>query len=146
MRKKKKKITERVFRHWNMLPKEVVESPSLEKFQRHLDVALRRYGLGVILVVLGSRLDSLVLKATKNLDYSVIPYKLFHSFFLSISSDTAWDSVQLYHPSHANTLCQQISGIDTETSTPSPFSTFDCLFLLSVTFSYPGTNALTQQT
>lgn len=36
-----------------MLPKEVVESPSLEKFQRHLDVALRRYGLGVILVVLG---------------------------------------------------------------------------------------------
>lgn len=49
----KKNITGRVFRHWNKFLREVVETVSLEKFQRHLDVALRRCGLGVILVMVG---------------------------------------------------------------------------------------------
>jgi len=30
-----------VIKHWNRLPREVVESPSLELFERHVDVAFR---------------------------------------------------------------------------------------------------------
>jgi len=34
-------FSEEVFERWNMLPREVVDSPSLEVFMQHVDVAPR---------------------------------------------------------------------------------------------------------
>jgi len=37
---KKNFFTERVIKQWNRLPRELVESPSLEVFKKHTDIAL----------------------------------------------------------------------------------------------------------
>ena len=38
---RKSLFTERVSRHWNRLPREVVEAPSLEVFKKRVDMALQ---------------------------------------------------------------------------------------------------------
>jgi len=63
---RKNVFTDRVVRRWNRLPREVVESPSLEMLKKMCRCGTSGYGL-VGMVVLGGWLDLMILKVFSNL-------------------------------------------------------------------------------
>lgn len=59
---------ERVIEHWNRLPREVEESPSLEMFQNQAEIAL----CDMVMAEFNQSLDLIIVEVFSNTDNSII--------------------------------------------------------------------------
>ena len=67
---RKKIFSERAVKHWNRLPREVVESPSPEVFKKCVCIPERQVLVGM--VVMGCWLEQMILEVFSNLNGSMI--------------------------------------------------------------------------
>ena len=79
----RKFFTQRVTTHWNRLPKEAVDAPSLEAFKARLDVALGSlvWWLATLRIAGGLTLG----------DHLVI-FRIFFAYFISINQNALFDT------------------------------------------------------
>ena len=66
-------FTQRVVRHWNRLPKEVVDAPSLQAFKARLDVALGSLVWWLVTLHTAGGWNQMIIVVLFNSGHSMIP-------------------------------------------------------------------------
>ena len=69
---RRKFFTQRVVTHWNRLPKEAVDAPSLEAFKARLDVALGSLGCWLATLHIAGGWNSMIIAVLFNPGHSMI--------------------------------------------------------------------------
>jgi len=69
---RRKFFTQRVVTHWNRLPKEAVDAPSLEAFKARLDVALGSLGWWLATLHMAGGWNSMIIVVVFNPGHSTI--------------------------------------------------------------------------
>ena len=69
---RRKFFTQRVVTHWNRLPKEAVDAPSLEAFKARLDVALGSLGCWLVTLHIAGGWNKMSIVVLFNPGHSVI--------------------------------------------------------------------------
>ena len=69
---RRKFFTQRLVMHWNRLPKEVVDAPSLQAFKARLDVALVSLVCWLVTLQIAGGWNSMIFEVPSNPSHSVI--------------------------------------------------------------------------
>jgi len=69
---RKKLFTMRVVKHWDRLPREAVDAPSLEVFKTRLDGALSNLGWWKMSLLMAGGWNQMIFKVSSNPNHSMI--------------------------------------------------------------------------